>query len=95
MEVCGLEMKEAHDLYVQSGYNFEVKTHQYRQQSVDSLIINHKTCINPMFHPRKPITISNKRLTLKMTMPTKMAIINIPNTNNSSEVESILPQSTQ
>lgn len=38
MEICGIEMKEAYDLYVQAGYNFEVRSDLGRQQSAESSI---------------------------------------------------------
>jgi hypothetical protein len=31
MEICGVDLNEAYELYVDSGYNFEVKFHQLRQ----------------------------------------------------------------
>lgn len=32
MEICGLEMKEAYELYVDCNYNFEVLIRRLRQQ---------------------------------------------------------------
>lgn len=34
MEICGLDMKEAYELYVDCGYNFEVWLSSSRLQSI-------------------------------------------------------------
>ncbi len=39
MEICGLDMKEAYELYVNSGYNFEVNSILFRQQSTEILTL--------------------------------------------------------
>lgn len=38
MEICGLDMKEAYELYIDSGYNFEVLLSTSRLQSTNNLI---------------------------------------------------------
>jgi hypothetical protein len=39
MEICGIDMKEAYELYVDSGYNFEVPHSPPRLQSISSSIL--------------------------------------------------------
>lgn len=38
MEICGLDMKEAYELYIDSGYNFEVTPNPLRPQSIKDSI---------------------------------------------------------
>lgn len=51
MEICGLDLKEAYELYVDSGYNFEVPLPPCRQQSI-------RISILPQLPPPIPITRS-------------------------------------
>lgn len=39
MEICGLDMKEAYELYVDCGYNFEVRLLPLRRQSIATSIL--------------------------------------------------------
>lgn len=81
-------MKEAYDLYVQSGYNFEVSFSLGRPQSVEnsiSIIISLKSLLlMPLRHNMLPsITLP---LTFKINS-WKMMIQNMLNTSNSSKAE--------
>lgn len=42
MEICGLDMKEAYELYIDCGYNFEVRILSLRPQSTEISIPHHK-----------------------------------------------------
>lgn len=54
MEICGLDMKEAYELYVDAGFNFEVVQNLLRQ-----LLIASSTPSNPPLHtPLLPTLLS-------------------------------------
>jgi hypothetical protein len=92
MEICGVDMEEAYNLYTSTGYNFEVNTPLFRLPSIASLTQSSRTF--PSSHPKTTIKIhsSLNRATARipMTPPlfTKKMISNISSIRSSDEVES-------